>query len=98
KGHLGQIDAKDANRPVRPKRETFKHWDILAAGTRGMRIAEKAESQSDCGHVSSADKGQGSPFRADRRFLSQTALGHPGQKDAKGAKEPAGPRTNQIMT
>ncbi|KAH9317445.1 hypothetical protein KI387_019214, partial [Taxus chinensis] len=91
------MDTKDANRPVRPERETF------ALGHLGRKDARDVDSRKSrepirLHHVSSADKGQGSPFRADRRFLSQTALEHLGQKDAKGTKEPAGPRTNQIMT
>ncbi|KAH9305348.1 hypothetical protein KI387_009752 [Taxus chinensis] len=77
--------AKDANRPVRPKQRNF----IL--GQLGQRDAWDADSRKSrepirLRHVSSADKGQGSPFWADRRILSQTALGHPGQKDAKGTK------------
>ncbi|KAH9300579.1 hypothetical protein KI387_012162, partial [Taxus chinensis] len=84
-GHLGRECAEDANRPVRSKQRNF------VLGQKGQRDAWDADNRKSrepirLRHVSSADKGRGSPFQADRRILSQTALGHPGQKDAKGAK------------
>ncbi|KAH9318319.1 hypothetical protein KI387_020088 [Taxus chinensis] len=62
---------KDANRPVRPK------WEISALcqmGQRDARDADRRRSRKPIKqrHVSSAESGQGSPFRADRRFMSQT--------------------------
>ncbi|KAH9314296.1 hypothetical protein KI387_022923, partial [Taxus chinensis] len=79
------MDAKDANRPDRPKQETS------AQGHLGQRDARDVDSRRSrkpirSRHVSPAEKGQGSPFRADRRILSREALGHPGQKDAVDAK------------
>ncbi|KAH9318731.1 hypothetical protein KI387_020500, partial [Taxus chinensis] len=50
-------------------------------GTHGTRIAEGAESQCH-----RPNEGQGSPFQVDRKFLSQTALGHSGQMDAVDVK------------
>ncbi|KAH9306556.1 hypothetical protein KI387_010960, partial [Taxus chinensis] len=45
-GHLGQMDA---NRPVQPEnRESSALGQIRDKGMRGTRIAEGAESQSDC--------------------------------------------------
>ncbi|KAH9325653.1 hypothetical protein KI387_005831, partial [Taxus chinensis] len=87
----------DANRPVWPKQRKFVLGHL---SRRDARDADSRKSREPIRlrHVSSANEGRGSPFRADRRFLSQAALGHPGQMDAVDAKEPKGPRTNQIMT
>ena len=100
KGHLGHLDAKDANRPFRPKRKILFQAvrDMWDKSTRQTRIAEGAEGQSMHATCHRQNEGRESPFRADRRFLSQTTLGHPGQMDAMDAKEPAGPRTNRIAT
>ncbi|KAH9301690.1 hypothetical protein KI387_013273, partial [Taxus chinensis] len=89
--------AKDVNQPVQPKWGTLA-LDQLDKGTHGKRIAEGAESQSRNATCHRLNEEQGSPFQVDHNFLSQTALGHPGQMDVVDAKEPADPRTNQSTT
>ncbi|KAH9324306.1 hypothetical protein KI387_004484, partial [Taxus chinensis] len=101
----GQEYAKDPNRPeifsrngkLRLKQRTSAQGQV---GQRDARDADSRRSRKPIRsrHVSPAEKGRGSPFRVDRRILSREVLGHPGQKDAVDAKEPADPRTNQIMT
>ncbi|KAH9322307.1 hypothetical protein KI387_016946, partial [Taxus chinensis] len=74
------MDVKDVNLPDQPKLETSAQGQL---GQRGMRDADSRRSQKpirSC-HVSPAEKGRGSLFRADRRILSREALGHLGQKD-----------------
>ncbi|KAH9322740.1 hypothetical protein KI387_017379, partial [Taxus chinensis] len=60
------------------------------------RANRKNLSREAQGQVGQMDANR--PNRANRRILSQAALGHLGQMDAVDAKEPKGPRTNQIMT
>ncbi|KAH9292030.1 hypothetical protein KI387_042787, partial [Taxus chinensis] len=63
-------------------------WD---KGMRGMRIAEGAENQSSNATFHQLNVGQGSPFQADQRILSQTALGHLRQKDMRRARKAGRP-------
>ncbi|KAH9292642.1 hypothetical protein KI387_042172, partial [Taxus chinensis] len=77
----------DANRPVHPKQRNFVLGQSGTKWTRGTRIAEGAESQSNNATCHRPNEGQGSPFQADRRILAQTALGHPGQKTMREERE-----------
>ncbi|KAH9305343.1 hypothetical protein KI387_009747, partial [Taxus chinensis] len=54
-----------ANRPVRSKRETSAQGQV---GQRDARDADSRRSRKPIRsrHVSQAEKGHGSPFRADR--------------------------------
>ncbi|KAH9314565.1 hypothetical protein KI387_023192 [Taxus chinensis] len=70
------------------------------SGTKRPEIHEEAtgaESQSKGATCLRLKGGRASPFRANRRFLSQAALGHPERKNAKYTEEPNQPRTNQKL-
>ncbi|KAH9318594.1 hypothetical protein KI387_020363, partial [Taxus chinensis] len=60
------------------------------------RVNQKNLSHEAQGQVGQMDTNR--PNRVNWRILSQAALGHPRQMDTVDAKEPKGPRTNQIMT
>ncbi|KAH9323765.1 hypothetical protein KI387_018404, partial [Taxus chinensis] len=92
------MDVKDANRPVRPKRETSAQGQVGQRDARDVDSREETRGPIISHHVSPAEKGQGSPFWVDRRIPSRATLGHPGQKDAMDVKKLADPQTNQIMT
>ncbi|KAH9325923.1 hypothetical protein KI387_006101, partial [Taxus chinensis] len=94
---LGQVGQKYLNRPETgrncPKRSKIK---IGRPGKKDPKYAKKPKepkANQKVPRVFGPNEGQGSPFRADRRFLSQVALGHPGTRmDTKYAEDPAGPR------
>ncbi|KAH9324307.1 hypothetical protein KI387_004485, partial [Taxus chinensis] len=78
------------------KRES-SYWDIRDEGTRGTRIAEGAESQSNNATCHRPNEGRGSPFRVDRKFLAPSSLGHPGQKTRR-ARRSEKPAENQTRS
>ncbi|KAH9322985.1 hypothetical protein KI387_017624, partial [Taxus chinensis] len=69
------------------------NFSTRTSGTNGHADVDSRRSRKPIRsrHVSPTEKGRGSPFRVDRRILSREALGHPGQKDAGGRENTAGP-------
>ncbi|KAH9296484.1 hypothetical protein KI387_040072, partial [Taxus chinensis] len=93
-GIFGPNGREPAGSPRNQHKEHCAKWD---KGTSGTRIAEKAESQSSSATCHRPMRDKEAHFGRIGRFCPKR-FGTSGTKDAKGAKEPADQRTNQIIT